>query len=190
MLKTHFVYIWFHTSLHCADICQCLPPDKAWHKVKRPKADYSGVKGEGVGNESRLEPCWSMLLIGSLGAMWAWWAKQFHEPKCGSGHVCRVMAWTRQQGLVPYIGSFCRAVLRTEVQNRFRVQGSSVMFFLGFQEGWSGLATLDPLAQVTQLDQILYFPPCILFATRNLIQIALKKKKKTALFIVLTIFGR
>ena len=44
-----------------------------------------------------------MLLIGSLSAMWAWWGKQFHEPKCGSGHVCRVMAWTRQQGLVPYI---------------------------------------------------------------------------------------
>ena len=55
--------------------------------------------------------------IGSLGAMWAWWAKQFHEPKCGSGHVCRIMAWTRQQGLVPYIGSFCIATLRTEVQN-------------------------------------------------------------------------
>ena len=45
-----------------------------------------------------------MLLIGSIGVMWAWWGKQFHEPKCGSGHVCRVMAWTRQQGLVPYIG--------------------------------------------------------------------------------------
>ena len=22
-----------------ADICQCLPPDEAWHKVKSPKAD-------------------------------------------------------------------------------------------------------------------------------------------------------
>ena len=44
-----------------------------------------------------------MLLIGSLGAMWAWWGKQFHEPKCGSGHVCRFMAWTRHQCLVPYI---------------------------------------------------------------------------------------
>ena len=44
-----------------------------------------------------------MLLIGSPSAMWAWWCKQFHEPKCGSRHVCRVMAWTRQQGLVPYI---------------------------------------------------------------------------------------
>ena len=60
-----------------------------------------GIK---VGNEPKLEPCWSMLFIGSLGAMWAWWGKQFHEPKCGSGHVCRVTAWTRQQGLVPYIG--------------------------------------------------------------------------------------
>ena len=55
-------------------------------------------------NELRLEPFWSMLLIGSLGAMWAWWGKQFHEPKYGSGHVCRVIAWTRQQGLLPYIG--------------------------------------------------------------------------------------
>ena len=27
------------------------------------------------------------------------WGKQFHEPKCGSGHGCRVIAWTRQQGL-------------------------------------------------------------------------------------------
>ena len=36
--------------------------------------------------------------------MWAWWGKQFHEPKCGSGHVCRVMVWTKHQGLVPYTG--------------------------------------------------------------------------------------
>ena len=36
----------------------------AWSKARRP------IKGEGkVGNEPRLEPCWSMLLIGSLGAM-------------------------------------------------------------------------------------------------------------------------
>ena len=47
-------------------------------------------KGEGkVGKEPRLEPCLSVLLIGSLSAMWAWWGKQFHEPKCGSGHVCQ-----------------------------------------------------------------------------------------------------
>ena len=41
-----------------------------------------------VGNEPRLEPCWSVLLFGSLGAMWAWWSKPFHKSKCGSGHVC------------------------------------------------------------------------------------------------------
>ena len=32
----------------------------------------------------------------------------------------RVMAWTKQQGLVLYIGSFYRAALWTEVQNRLR----------------------------------------------------------------------
>ena len=87
-------------------ICRCLPPDMTWHMVKsHGQKAKSGDKGEGkVGNEPRLEPCWSMLLIGSLGAMWAWWGKQFHEPKSGSGHVCQVMVWTRHQGLVPYIG--------------------------------------------------------------------------------------
>ena len=51
-------------------IYQCLPPDKVWLKVKGPKADWSGDKAEGeVENELRLEPCWSMLLIGSLSAM-------------------------------------------------------------------------------------------------------------------------
>ena len=59
-----------------------------------------------------------MLLIGSLGAMWTWWGKLFHEPKSGSGHVWRVMAWTRHQGLVPYIdfekvrGDLCYLSLR------------------------------------------------------------------------------
>ena len=54
-----------------SDICQCLQPDKAWHKVKNPKADYSRDKEEGkVGNEPRLEPCWSELLIDPLSAMW------------------------------------------------------------------------------------------------------------------------
>ena len=72
-------------------------------KARRPIKVGIKVGGK-VGNEPRLEPCWSVLLIGSLSAMWAWWGKQFHEPKSGSGHVCRVMAWTRHQGLVPYIG--------------------------------------------------------------------------------------
>ena len=54
-------------------------------KARRPIK--VGIKGRGgeVGNEPRLEPCLSVLLIGSLSAMWAWWGKQFHEPKCGSG---------------------------------------------------------------------------------------------------------
>ena len=29
---------------------------------------------------------------------------QFHKSKSGSGHICQVIAWTRQQGLVLYIG--------------------------------------------------------------------------------------
>ena len=57
-------------------ISQCLPPDTAWHKVKSPKADYSGDLGEGkIRNEPKLETCWSMLLFGSLSAIWAWWVK-------------------------------------------------------------------------------------------------------------------
>ena len=46
----------------------------------------------------------SMLLIDSFGAIWAWWSKQFNEPKCASRHVCWVTAWIRHQGLVPYVG--------------------------------------------------------------------------------------
>ena len=51
-----------------------------------------GIMGGEVRNEPRLEPCLSVLLIGSLSAMWVWWGKQFHEPKCGSGHVCQFAA--------------------------------------------------------------------------------------------------
>ena len=54
------------------NICRCLPPDRTWHKVN----DYSGDLGEGkVGNESKLEPCWSVLLIDPLSAMWVQWGK-------------------------------------------------------------------------------------------------------------------
>ena len=53
-------------------ICFCLPPG---HNVNDPKVDYSGDLGEGkVGHEPRLKPCWSMLVIGLLSAMWFWWA--------------------------------------------------------------------------------------------------------------------
>ena len=71
-----------------------LPPTR--HDLtqgQKPEGRLSGDKGEGkVGKEPRLEPCLSVLLIGSLSAMWAWWGKQFHEPKCGSGHVCQFTA--------------------------------------------------------------------------------------------------
>ena len=70
----------------------------------RSKARRPIKVGEGkVGNEPSSNPA-GLLLIGSLKAMWAWWAKHFHEPKCGSGRGCRFIAWTRQQGLVLYIG--------------------------------------------------------------------------------------
>ena len=50
-------------------------PDRTRHKVNDPKVDYSGDLGEGkVGNEPRLEPCWSTLVNGRLSAIWARWA--------------------------------------------------------------------------------------------------------------------
>ena len=55
------------------NICLCLPPDRTWHKVNDPKVDCSGDLGEGkVGHEPRLKSCLTMLVIGPLGAMWAW----------------------------------------------------------------------------------------------------------------------
>ena len=106
--KFAFASLWFKKKVINIWLCLFVAASHqtrldTWSKVRRLiKVE---IKGRGkVGNEPRLEPCWSTLLIGSLGTMWAWWGKQFHEPKRGSGHVCRVMAWTRQQGLVPYIG--------------------------------------------------------------------------------------
>ena len=59
------------TIYQMCDIGHCLPPDRTWHKVNDPKADYNGDLGEGkVGHEPRLEPFWSMLLIDPLSAMW------------------------------------------------------------------------------------------------------------------------
>ena len=73
-----------------------------------------------------------MLLIGSLGAMWAWWGKQFREPKCGSGHVCRVMAWTKQQGLVSYIGFenvHGDLYFKLSVKNDYSTRKNTMCFF-------------------------------------------------------------
>ena len=69
-----------------SDICLCLPPDRTWHKVNDPKVDYSGDLGEVmVGHEPRLEPCWTMLVIGPLCAMWAWWAYLVKDSNLGLG---------------------------------------------------------------------------------------------------------
>ena len=47
-----------------ANICHCLPPDRAWHKVNDLKVDYSGGLGkEKVGQEPKLKPCWIMMQL-------------------------------------------------------------------------------------------------------------------------------
>ena len=67
-------------------ICLYLPSDRTWHKVNDLKVDYSGDLGEGkVGHEPRLKPCWTMLIIGPLSAMWAWWAKLDSDLNLGPG---------------------------------------------------------------------------------------------------------
>ena len=67
--STQFVNI---TSISLIFICLFLPPDSTWHKVNDLKVDYS-VEGK-VGHDPWLEPCWAMLVLGPLSAMWAWWA--------------------------------------------------------------------------------------------------------------------
>ena len=60
-------------------------------KARRPIK--VGIKGRGRSGRSRdSNPACPVLLIGSPSAMWAWWGKQFHEPKCESGHVCQFTA--------------------------------------------------------------------------------------------------
>ena len=57
-------------------IYHCLLPDRTRDKVDDPKVDYSGDLGERrIGHEPRLEPCWTMLVLDPLSAMWAWWTK-------------------------------------------------------------------------------------------------------------------
>ena len=63
----------------------------ASHQTQARRPIKVGIKGrERSGTSRDSNP--TMLLIGSLGAMWAWWGKQFHEPNCVSGHVCQFTA--------------------------------------------------------------------------------------------------
>ena len=49
----------------------CLPPDRTWHKVKWHKGRIIVTVRGGEGRiRALLEPCSSILVIGSLGAMW------------------------------------------------------------------------------------------------------------------------
>ena len=72
---THFRSTTWPLPLILTYTCLCLLSDRTWHKVNVPKVDYSEDLEEGnVGHEPRLEPCWTMLVIGPLSAMCAWWA--------------------------------------------------------------------------------------------------------------------
>ena len=70
-------------------ICFCLPPDRTWGQITR-WSDYRLGKRR-VGPEPWLEPCWSMLVIGSLCAIWTdelcwtwthWWVQALMPDYC------------------------------------------------------------------------------------------------------------
>ena len=103
-IKYHFLSLWYDSTWDWTPVSQTIGEHSIYLLLPPTRHNLThGQKPEGR-LKCGYKPCWSMLLISSLGVMWAWWGKQFHKPKCGSGHICRVMAWTRQQGLVPYIG--------------------------------------------------------------------------------------
>ena len=82
-------------------ICRCLPSGGLDTRSKTRRPIKVGIKGKGRSGTSRdstLARRW--LTTCNVGLM----RQQFHESKSGSGHVCWVIAWTRQQGLVLYIG--------------------------------------------------------------------------------------
>ena len=86
------------------NICRWLPPDRTWHKANDPKADYSGDFRGGEGRA--LAEARTLLVCAAhwptkcnVGLM----SRAGLGPKSGSRHGCRVIAWTRQQGLVLYI---------------------------------------------------------------------------------------
>ena len=64
-----------------------LPPTRQdLTQGQKPEGRLNGDNGEEeVGNEPRLEPCWSVLLIDSLGAIWAEEASNFTKPNMGPG---------------------------------------------------------------------------------------------------------
>ena len=80
------------------------PPDRTWHKVNDPKVDYSGDLGEWkVGHEPRVEPYWTMLVIGTQCTMGPT-SLAGVGPKSESRHVCLIISKTWLQGPVLYKG--------------------------------------------------------------------------------------
>ena len=52
-------------------ICHSLTPDRTWHKVNDSKVGLLWkLREQGVRLDPRLERCWTILVIGSLCAMW------------------------------------------------------------------------------------------------------------------------
>ena len=71
-LKSTFIGLCSNQRASEPKICHYLPQDRTRDKVNEPKVDYSGDLGEEkVGHESRLEPCWTVLVINPLSSMWA-----------------------------------------------------------------------------------------------------------------------
>ena len=73
-----------------------------WSKARRPIK--VGIKGRGRSGTSRdSNPAGLCCSKAHLLQCEPDKASSFTNPNVGSGHVCRVMALTRHQGLVPYI---------------------------------------------------------------------------------------
>ena len=68
------------------EICHCPPADKTWHEVNEPKVGFSvDLEEQKVGYEQ------TMLVIGTLGAMFDWWSQLDTGLKSGSRLVCLII---------------------------------------------------------------------------------------------------
>ena len=89
-----YIFVIFIFYLYLSYIYHCLPSDRIWHKV----FFIAGILGKReVGYQSWLVPCWTMFVIGSLGAMWV---SKFKFSRVQP--LCLLIAWTRPKGLVLY----------------------------------------------------------------------------------------
>ena len=77
-------------------IYSCLPPDRIWHKIFFYCEDFS----EG-GQAPSLVPCWTLLVISSLGTAWVKWPYEDLDSPSAMWvqHVCLLIAWTKPEDL-------------------------------------------------------------------------------------------